>query len=420
MRRARSWFRAHSHSHASVPLATIGHRELWECLLMTDSLTSPAQLCMHCVCPFFMRLMVAFMQHYDSQRKPRWTTRRTFARGHFDRVPLDDDKAFEEEDNQSCCLPLVFVLVVIILVAVVPNVASGTSSSTRTMHALAALVSTLLLLIWPSWPLPSPQPLPPPSPQPLPPPLAQPPPSAPSLPKPLFPTLPLLTCPLVSPPAQPSSPAPLPRPSPLIPPPLPPPPAAPPLPLADELNAHYRRGTAGSRLRDAGVLLRLFDGLSSTEHHWEGGGSFWMANDRFSASLINEQRPVLYNYVDGGFIIDADAAQRCLLCACTRGGSKLFPASTRQRARADATYTSHVRADPSDGHSGWFRCKPPRPPGRSDDCIPGCASIHRTRPHAAASVVHKKMKPNPYGRPVAWYNGKMELVFARAAWRDHP
>ena len=34
-----------------------------------------------------------------------------------------------------------------------------------------------------------------------------------------------------------------------------------------------------------------------------------------AASIINSHRPALYNYVDGGFVLDADAAQRCLLCS---------------------------------------------------------------------------------------------------------
>lgn len=70
-----------------------------------------------------------------------------------------------------------------------------------------------------------------------------------------------------------------------------------------------------------------------------------MASDRFSASVINARQPVLFNYIDGGFVWDADAVEECLLCAY-----------------------------PSDGHSAWRRCKPPYPPGRSTDCLPGCPS----------------------------------------------
>ena len=70
-----------------------------------------------------------------------------------------------------------------------------------------------------------------------------------------------------------------------------------------------------------------------------------MASDRFSASVINARKPELFNYIDGGFVFDADAAQDCLLCSY-----------------------------PTDGHSAWFRCKPPNPPGLSTNCIPGCPS----------------------------------------------
>ena len=138
-----------------------------------------------------------------------------------------------------------------------------------------------------------------------------------------------------------------PPPSPPAPSPPPPPslPSPPPPPFTDELNALFNAGMPGPRLHGAGVLLRQFDRLSDTSHHWVGGGSVYMASDRFSASVVNQRRPVLYNYVDGGFVFDADAAQDCLLCSY-----------------------------PSDGHSAWYRCKPPYPPGRSDECIPGCPS----------------------------------------------
>jgi hypothetical protein len=115
--------------------------------------------------------------------------------------------------------------------------------------------------------------------------------------------------------------------------------------LADVLNALYHAGAPGPQLRGAGVVLRLFDALSDGTHHWLSGGSVYMGSDRFSASVINARQPALYNYIDGGFVWDADAVQACLMCAY-----------------------------PSDGHSAWRRCKPPYPPGRSKECLPGCPS----------------------------------------------
>ncbi|KAL1526503.1 hypothetical protein AB1Y20_015213 [Prymnesium parvum] len=141
--------------------------------------------------------------------------------------------------------------------------------------------------------------------------------------------------PLVCPPRL-LSPHPQPPPSPSIPP--PPTPAA---SFVAKLNARFRAAIPSNDLSAVGVHVRGWDGISEAFN-----GKAWMPcppqskcgiySDRFATSLIYPGH--METYGDGGFVLNPDAVE--LNCAYF-----------------------------SDGGSQGKSCNPP---GKRDDCIPGC------------------------------------------------
>ena len=132
------------------------------------------------------------------------------------------------------------------------------------------------------------------------------PPAAPPLP-PGPPALP----PTPPPPSPPGPPPPRPPP----PPPPPPSPRPPPPSMLSVLNTRWAAGKPAAALDEAGILIHIFDGVTSRTNPFEPCGSAWCARlrDRLSVSVVNARRPDVYPKGScAGLVVASEMAEpRC-------------------------------------------------------------------------------------------------------------